>query len=45
VAPSYTTLSGNYCLRAAIANHRTRTRDLGVLIDEVLRIGRELRPA
>jgi len=45
VAPSYTTLSGNYCLRAAIANHRTRTHDLGVLIDEVLRIGRELRPA
>lgn len=43
VAPSYTTLGGNYCLRAAIANHRTRTRDLTVLIDEVLRIGRELR--
>ena len=43
VAPSYTTLGGNYCLRAAIANHRTRTSDLAVLIDETLRIGRELR--
>jgi len=43
VAPSYTTLGGNYCLRAAIANHRTRTSDLTILIDEVLRMGRELR--
>ena len=43
VAPSYTTLGGNYCLRAAIANHRTRSSDLAILIEEVLRIGRELR--
>jgi glutamate/tyrosine decarboxylase-like PLP-dependent enzyme len=43
VAPSYTTLAGSYCLRAAIVNHRTRTEDLGVLVDEVLRVGRGLR--
>jgi hypothetical protein len=40
--PSYTTLGGNYCLRAAIANHRTRNEDLPLLIDAVLRGGREL---
>ncbi|HKC16451.1 MAG TPA: pyridoxal-dependent decarboxylase [Steroidobacteraceae bacterium] len=40
--PSYTTLSGNYCLRAALANHRTRAADLSVLIEAVLRGGREL---
>lgn len=44
-APSYTTLAGSYCLRAAIANHRTRTEDLGLLVDSVLRIGRGLRSA
>ena len=42
VAPSYTTLAGSYCLRAAIVNHRTRTEDLGILVDEVLRTGRAL---
>jgi aromatic-L-amino-acid/L-tryptophan decarboxylase len=42
VAPSYTTLGGSYCLRAAIVNHRTRSEDLGILIDEVLRTGRTL---
>ena len=25
-APSYTTLDGEYCLRAALSNHRTRLR-------------------
>ena len=39
VAPSYTTLNGNYCLRAAIVNHRTRTADLELLIDAALTIG------
>jgi glutamate/tyrosine decarboxylase-like PLP-dependent enzyme len=42
VAPSYTTLGGNYCLRAAIVNHRTRSADLDVLIAETLRLGRVL---
>jgi glutamate/tyrosine decarboxylase-like PLP-dependent enzyme len=45
VAPSYTTLRGNYCLRAAIVNHRTRSEDLVTLIDEVLATGRALRNA
>jgi glutamate/tyrosine decarboxylase-like PLP-dependent enzyme len=41
-APSYTTLNGRYCLRVAIANHRSRTADFDLLVREVLRIGREL---
>lgn len=41
-APSYTTLGGSYCLRAAIANHRTRDEDLPLLVDAVRRLGREL---
>jgi glutamate/tyrosine decarboxylase-like PLP-dependent enzyme len=45
VAPSYTTLDGSYCLRAAIVNHRTRTADLALLVDEVLRAGRALARA
>jgi glutamate/tyrosine decarboxylase-like PLP-dependent enzyme len=45
VAPSYTTLAGSYCLRAAIVNHRTRTEDLDMLVDEVLRTGRVLSGA
>lgn len=40
--PTYTRLGGRYCLRAAIVNHRTRSEDLRVLVDAVLRIGREL---
>jgi aromatic-L-amino-acid/L-tryptophan decarboxylase len=45
VAPSYTTLNGSYCLRAALVNHRTRTEDLELLIDAVLRAGRGLEPS
>jgi glutamate/tyrosine decarboxylase-like PLP-dependent enzyme len=41
-APSYTTLGGSYCLRAAIANHRTRDDDLPVLVEAVARLGREV---
>lgn len=41
-APSYTTLKGQYCLRVAIANHRSRNEDFAVLVDEVLKIGRAL---
>jgi aromatic-L-amino-acid decarboxylase len=43
-APSYTTLEGRYCLRVAIANHRSRQEDFDVLAHEVVRIGRELAP-
>ena len=42
-APSYTTLLGKYCLRAAIANHRSIQDDFDVLVKEVLRLGRELK--
>jgi glutamate/tyrosine decarboxylase-like PLP-dependent enzyme len=41
-APSYTTLYGRYCLRVAIANHRSVQDDFDVLVEEVLRIGRKL---
>ncbi len=40
--PSYTTLKGIYCLRIAIANHRSRTEDFDLLAKEVVRIGKEL---
>ena len=40
--PSYTTLNGRYCLRIAIANHRSRQEDFDLLAREVVRIGREL---
>ena len=41
-APSYTTLNGQYCLRAAIANHRTESRDLRIMIDAVVKLGAAL---
>jgi glutamate/tyrosine decarboxylase-like PLP-dependent enzyme len=40
--PSYTTLQGRYCLRIAIANHRSRQEDFDLLAREVVRIGQEL---
>ena len=40
--PSYTTLDGKYCLRIAIANHRSRQEDFDLLAREVVRIGKEL---
>ena len=42
--PSYTTLKGRYCLRIAIANHRSRQEDFDLLAAEVVRIGQELVP-
>jgi len=41
-APSYTTLHGNYCLRVAISNHRSRDEDFELLVREVLRIAQRL---
>lgn len=41
-APSYTTLKGVYCMRVAIANHRSRFEDFEILVRETLRLGREL---
>jgi aromatic-L-amino-acid decarboxylase len=40
--PSYTTLKGKYCLRIAIANHRSRFKDFDLLAKEVVRIGQEI---
>jgi aromatic-L-amino-acid/L-tryptophan decarboxylase len=40
--PSYTTMNGRYCLRVAIANHRSVREDFNVLVREVLRIGEQL---
>jgi aromatic-L-amino-acid decarboxylase len=42
-APSYTTLNGQYCLRAALSNHRTRLEDLTVATEAISRITRELK--
>jgi glutamate/tyrosine decarboxylase-like PLP-dependent enzyme len=41
-APSYTTLNNQYCLRVAIANHRSEQEDFDVLARETVRLGREL---
>jgi glutamate/tyrosine decarboxylase-like PLP-dependent enzyme len=41
-APSYTTLGGRYCLRAAIVNHRTVSEDLRVMVNELARIAGEM---
>lgn len=37
--PSYTTLHGRYCLRIAIANHRSTEADFDLLAAEVVRLG------
>jgi glutamate/tyrosine decarboxylase-like PLP-dependent enzyme len=41
-APSYTTLNSRYCLRIAIANHRSRKEDFDLLAREVVRLGQEV---
>ena len=41
-APSYTTLYGRYCLRVAIANHRSVQDDFDALVEEAVRIGQKL---
>jgi aromatic-L-amino-acid/L-tryptophan decarboxylase len=43
-AVSDTTVKGRHCLRVAICNHRTQRSDLDLLVQEVLRIGRDLEP-
>jgi glutamate/tyrosine decarboxylase-like PLP-dependent enzyme len=42
-APSCTTLNGNYCLRVAISNHRSRFEDFDLLVKEVHRIGNQMQ--
>ena len=41
-ALSDTTVYDEHCLRVAIANHRTRREDLALLVQECVRIGREV---
>ncbi len=41
-APSYTTLNGQYCIRVAIANHRSRYEDFDLLIEQTIRIGQSI---
>jgi aromatic-L-amino-acid decarboxylase len=41
-APSYTTLNGEYCLRVAIANHRSKLEDFDLLVDAVIKLGKDL---
>jgi glutamate/tyrosine decarboxylase-like PLP-dependent enzyme len=41
-APSYTMIDSKYALRVAITNHRSKLEDFGILIAEVLRLGRKL---
>ena len=38
---SPTTLDGRYALRVCIVNFRTTRQDIELLVDEVLRLGRE----
>jgi aromatic-L-amino-acid decarboxylase len=40
--PSSTTLNGQLALRVAISNHRSRREDFDILVEEVVRLGREL---
>jgi aromatic-L-amino-acid/L-tryptophan decarboxylase len=41
-APSSTTLHGQYCIRVAIANHRSTYEDFDALVAAVLEIGEEV---
>lgn len=41
-APSYTMINGRYSLRVAITNHRSKRQDFEVLVNEAVRVGREL---
>jgi aromatic-L-amino-acid decarboxylase len=37
--PTYTTINGNYVLRACITNYRTRRRDLDLMLESILDLG------
>jgi glutamate/tyrosine decarboxylase-like PLP-dependent enzyme len=41
-APSSTILNDRYCIRVAIANHRSRYEDFDVLAEETIRIGHSI---
>ncbi len=40
--PSSASLGGRFALRCAFTNHRTRLADVELLVDEIIRIGRQL---
>ncbi|MBN2371701.1 MAG: hypothetical protein JXO72_14555, partial [Vicinamibacteria bacterium] len=40
--PSHTLVRSRFAIRVAITNHRTRRSDLERLVDESVRLGREL---
>ncbi len=40
--PSYTTLHGQYCIRVAIANHRSRYEDFDFLVAKTVELGQQL---
>lgn len=42
--PSATVVRGKFSIRVAISNHRSRDDDFDLLVDETLRLGRELTP-
>jgi aromatic-L-amino-acid decarboxylase len=37
--PTYTTINGNYVLRACITNYRTRRQDLDLMLESILDLG------
>lgn len=41
--PSYATLDGKFMIRVANTNHRTRSEDFDVLVEEVVRLGNALK--
>jgi glutamate/tyrosine decarboxylase-like PLP-dependent enzyme len=41
-APSHTRLGGRFAIRVCITNHRTREDDLDLLVEETVRLAREL---
>lgn len=41
-APSYTILNGNYAIRVAITNHRSRNEDFEILVDQTIEVGKRL---
>lgn len=41
-APSYTLVNGQYAIRAAITNHRSRFEDFEILVNETIRLGNGL---
>lgn len=40
--PTYTTIKGKFAIRCSITNHRSRGEDFVLLIDNVIRIGKEI---